>query len=145
MLLKTDFNVLLIDDNIKQAGIIIETLEISSTNKINVFWHKSGYTALDFLNTEGNPVISVILLEIEISDSLGEEIVIQIKSDFSLHRNIPIVIFSNSTNFSQVKYFFSLGINSWVKKPPDPDMLRKKLNTIREFWFNHAILPTTLT
>jgi CheY-like chemotaxis protein len=143
--LKNDFNVILIDDNIKQVDIIIETLETSSTNRINVFWHKSGHIALDFLNTKGTPVIPVILLEIEMSDSSGEEIVIQIKSDSSLHRNIPIIIFSNSTKSSQIKNYFSLGINSWIKKPSDPDTLRETLNIIHDFWFGHVILPSTLT
>ena len=99
MQLKNDFNVILIDDNTKQADIIIETLETSGTNKVNVFWHKSGKLALDFLNTKGIPVISMILLEIEMSDSSGEEIVMQIKNDSSLHRNIPIIVFSKSANF----------------------------------------------
>ncbi|MFX0174172.1 MAG: response regulator [Candidatus Hodarchaeota archaeon] len=142
---QNDFNVLLIDDNERQADIIINTLKSSTVNKVNVFWHKSGRTALDFLNTKGSPNISLILLEIEISDLSGDELVIHIKNDSSPHKIIPIIIFPNSKNQTLITHYFTLGINSWVRKPSEPNILRETINFIHDFWFNHAILPPTLT
>ncbi|MFX0050225.1 MAG: response regulator [Candidatus Hodarchaeota archaeon] len=142
---QNNINVLLIDDNERQADIIINTLKSSIVNEVNVFWHKSGRTALDFLNTKGSPVISLILLEIEISDSSGDELVIQIKNESSPHKIIPVIIFSNTKNLSLITHYFTLGINSWVRKPSEPDMLQETINLIHDFWFEHVILPSTLT
>jgi response regulator RpfG family c-di-GMP phosphodiesterase len=142
---QNDFNVLLIDDNERQVDIIINTLKSSTEYKVNVFWHKSGRNALDFLNTKGSPIIYLILLEIEISDSSGDEFVIQIKNNSSPHKIIPIIIFSNLKNQTLITHYFSLGINSWVRKPLEPKVLRETINFIQDFWFGHAILPSTLT
>ncbi|MFX1282199.1 MAG: response regulator [Promethearchaeota archaeon] len=139
------YNILLVDDDIEQALFIKQILETSFSNEIVVFWYENGEAALDFLDVKTSPTISLILLEIESTTFDGVSVLKRLKSVSSRHRIIPIIIFSRSQDQPRIKRCFSLGVNSWVKKPSDPRVFRDTLGIILEFWLTHAILPSSLT
>ena len=142
---RNGLNILLVDDDIKQVPFITQILETSFSNRITVFWYENCVEVLEFLQVKTTPRISLVLLEIETTNFNGVSFLEQLKDDSSRHRSIPIIIFSKTQDLPRIKRCFSLGANSWIKKPSDPKVLQNTLEIILEFWLSHATLPSTFT
>lgn len=86
-------------------------------------WVRDGQELMEYLSRRGryqNPVEapwpSIILLDLNLPKKSGREALREIKSDPEL-RQIPIVALTGSFDKEDVFYCYSLGANSYLRKP----------------------------
>lgn len=105
---------------------------------------RDGSEALDFLHRRGayrNAVRpDLILLDLDLPDKDGREILAEIKSSSQLKR-IPTVILTLSDRPEDVLTSYSLQGNSYVMKSADLDQLFQIVRRIEEFWLGIVTLP----
>ena len=100
----------LIEKNIRRAGI---------NNLIRHF--TDGTQALDYLhNDESGPALNgpaLILLDLNLPDMSGTDILARIKSDDSPLRRTPVVELTTTDDKLEVQRCYDLGCNVYITKP----------------------------
>ncbi|WP_374659873.1 response regulator [Phenylobacterium sp.] len=101
----------LIEKNIRRAGI---------SNEIRHF--TDGGTALQFLyHAEEGPMLNgpaLILLDLNLPDMSGTDILANIKSDERLKRT-PVVVLTTTDDKVEIQRCYDLGCNVYITKPVD--------------------------
>ena len=99
----------LIERNIRRAGIL---------NAIAHF--TDGATALHYLeNDEGGPALNgpaLVLLDLNLPDMSGADILARIKSDERLKRT-PVVVLTTTDDKVEIQRCYDLGCNVYITKP----------------------------
>lgn len=88
--------------------------------------------------TEETP--RLILLDLKLPDAAGHDLLTEIKSDPRL-REIPVIVFSSSSNGTDIRDSYQIGANSFVRKPLDLDGFTMMVGRLRDFWLGTAELP----
>ncbi|MEG8014708.1 MULTISPECIES: response regulator [unclassified Sphingomonas] len=100
----------LIEKNIRRAGIL---------NDIRHF--TDGTTALEFLfNAPDGPAKSgpaLILLDLNLPDMSGTDILARIKSETSPLRRAPVVVLTTTDDKIEIQRCYDLGCNVYITKP----------------------------
>lgn len=100
----------LIEKNIRRAGI---------SNRIHHFL--DGNSALDFLyDSEHGPVRNgpaLILLDLNLPDMSGTDILAKIKADGSSLRRTPVVVLTTTDDKVEIQRCYDLGCNVYITKP----------------------------
>ncbi|RMB27509.1 response regulator receiver domain-containing protein [Sphingomonas sp. PP-CE-3A-406] len=100
----------LIEKNIRRAGIL---------NDIRHF--TDGTTALDFLfNAADGPAKSgpaMILLDLNLPDMSGTDILARIKAEGSPLRRTPVVVLTTTDDRVEIERCYDLGCNVYITKP----------------------------
>ena len=100
----------LIEKNIRRAGIL---------NDIRHF--TDGTTALDFLfNAADGPAKSgpaMILLDLNLPDMSGTDILARIKAEGSPLRRTPVVVLTTTDDKVEIQRCYDLGCNVYITKP----------------------------
>ena len=100
----------LIEKNIRRAGIL---------NDIRHF--TDGTTALDFLfNAADGPAKSgpaMILLDLNLPDMSGTDILARIKAENSPLRRTPVVVLTTTDDKIEIERCYDLGCNVYITKP----------------------------
>jgi len=103
----------LIERNIRRAGI---------SNHIRHF--ADGTTALEFLlNGEDGPAVNgpaLILLDLNLPDMSGTDILTRIKSEPRLRRT-PVVVLTTTDDKVEIQRCYDLGANVYITKPVNYD------------------------
>ncbi|MFX0209029.1 MAG: hypothetical protein ACFFDT_23800, partial [Candidatus Hodarchaeota archaeon] len=86
--------------------------------------------------------IDLILLETKLTSFPGKDIVKYLKSDSSPYLTVPLIVFTNSEDQEHINQLFSWGLNSWIMKPMEPSVFKETVEFIKEFWLDHALLPS---
>lgn len=81
----------------------------------------------------------LILLDLNMPEMDGQELLRLIKQDLSTH-NIPVIIFSTSNNERDINECYELGANAYLQKPLNFDHYLKLAKNIDEFWINANIV-----
>ena len=101
----------LIERNIRRAGI---------SNNVRHF--SDGTTALDYLfNGSDGPTMNgpaLILLDLNLPDMSGTDILVKIKSQPKLKRT-PVVVLTTTDDKAEIQRCYDLGANVYVTKPVD--------------------------
>lgn len=120
-------SILLIDDDIEDQEIFTLALsKVSDTLNCTAFTSaKDALTQLDARNI--NP--DVIFLDLNMPIMTGEEFLKEIKAIDHL-KNIPVIIFSTSSNASTILTTKELGANAFITKPNRFDLLVELLKPI---------------
>jgi CheY-like chemotaxis protein len=107
----------------------------------------NGDEALDFLyqagsyqNAEVAPKPSVILLDLNLPGVDGRDVLERLKQDRSF-QEIPIVIFTTSSNPRDVEFCYQKGANGYLVKPMDADELQKTVRAFVDYWLTVNIPP----
>lgn len=137
--MKDEVEVLLVEDNISDAEMILRALK---KNKLaNRLVHlNDGAEALDFIFAEGNyrdrdTVITpkVILLDLKMPKVNGIEVLRKIKAD-ERTKKIPVVVFTSSKEDSDIQACYSLGANGYVVKPVQFDDFINAISGLGFYW-----------
>lgn len=106
-----------------------------------------GDDALDFLYRTGEyrdraetPRPSIILLDLNLPGTDGREVLEQIKQDKTL-KQIPVVVFTTSSNPKDIAACYRNGANSYILKPMNVNQLKQEVKSFVNYWFETAILP----
>lgn len=142
-----DNNLLLIaedsDEDFEMLHLLMQQMQVRNP----VYRFKNGDQVLDFLYREGKyqaesrPLPSVILLDLNLPGTDGREILEQVKQDEDL-REIPIVVFTTSSNPQDIAFCYQSGANGYLVKPVDALELEKRVEAFVEFWLEANTPPS---
>lgn len=115
-----------------------------------IFRCTDGEDALQFLYHEGkykvgyqSPRPAIILLDLNLPGMDGREVLWQIKQDPNL-QNIPVVIFTTSSNPTDIEICYQRGVNGYIVKPIDTNKLTWTIKLFMSYWFDVTTLPHQL-
>jgi CheY-like chemotaxis protein len=134
--------ILLVDDD-EDDFILIRDIFKESHPDVHLEWMKDGEEALTYL--EGAPGVpekprpSLILLDLNMPKLNGREVLNRIRSRESIS-HVPVVVFSNSMDKSEVLDVYRLGVNSFVRKPAGYKELRDFADVFYRYWFQYSTL-----
>jgi len=130
-------NILLVEDD------AIEVMKFNRVVKNMETRHKimeanNGEEALDILkDREVNP--DIIVLDLNMPKVNGLEFLRLIKQDDS-RRCIPTIILTTSTNHTDVKECYNMGIAGYVVKPLKHDDYLSSTTKLIEYWSNNELI-----
>jgi CheY-like chemotaxis protein len=108
----------------------------------------NGDKVLDFIYQDGDysqqrdlSRPSVILLDLNLPGTDGREVLEQLKQDQSF-REIPIVVFTTSSNPRDIEFCYQNGANGYLIKPVDSDELERTVQAFVDYWLQANIPPT---
>jgi CheY-like chemotaxis protein len=138
--------VMLVEDNIDHAELVIRTLEDHRiANKVIHFL--DGQTALDYLlrrneyeNPEVTPRPHMILLDLRLPGIDGLEVLRLIKEQDEL-KNIPVIVLTTSEAEKDVARAYNNHVNSYLVKPVGYDEFSKLMNDLGFYWLGWNTHP----
>jgi two-component system response regulator len=86
------------------------------------------------------PPPALVLLDLNLPGARGSTILSSIRSDKRL-RSMPVVVFSTSSESSDVDESYRLGANAYVVKPESAAGFIRTVRAVCEFWLEIAVLP----
>lgn len=137
--------VLLIDDNPDDFEATSRALKKNNLSN-PIHWCESGLDAQHFLRGTGpyattGPTTPVfILLDLNMPGLDGRELLKNLKQTDKL-KSIPVVVLTTSNDMNDVTECYQLGASTYIQKPLEFDSLTKAIQTIKDYWFDIAILP----
>jgi len=138
--LRTALEILLVEDNPADVRLMQEAFrEAGRAPKLNVV--RNGQQAMAFLRREGPYQASsrpaFILLDLNLPGADGSEVLAEIKRDRGL-RQIPVIVFSTSTQAEDIARAYDLHANCYISKPRDLDSLVEAVRMMATFWLGLA-------
>lgn len=117
-----EINIVLIEDNLHEADLILRTLK--KNNVGNKVVHLSdGEDALNFLfseapytNRKNQDKPHVVLLDLNLPKLNGMEVLRKIKND-KRTKEIPVIILSASSDAKNILESYQIGVNGYIIKP----------------------------
>jgi CheY-like chemotaxis protein len=106
----------------------------------------TGSQALDYLDravrerTSGSNIPALILLDLNVPDIDGGQVLQSIKEDPILHF-IPTVILTRSDRPKDIQKCYELGVGGYILKSIDLTQFEDSMVVVSEFWLNRAVLP----
>ena len=102
--------VLLVEDSEEFAAIVRETLR---RIKVDVYYARDGRMATEYLR---NNRPDLILLDLNLPDMSGTDILARVKGDERLRR-APVVVLTTTDDKVEIQRCYDLGCNVYITKP----------------------------
>jgi two-component system, chemotaxis family, response regulator Rcp1 len=138
------FTILSIEDNEADFELLRQALSKIPNLSLDVINISNGSDALNFLYKKGNfesaPTPHIIILDINIPNINGKEILKIIKTD-DAYKVIPVIIFTTSDFPPDIEETYKLHANSYITKTFDIQELYDKVGLIGKYWFKSNELP----
>ena len=115
------YKILLVEDNKETADLVKMALEYEDMNVDVAFDGQDGLE--HFMKNE----YDLILLDLEMPRMNGEELVIKIRNT---NPYVDIIVYTNYSQFADIKKLVNLGINGYINKGPGAD-LKELVNMIK--------------
>jgi two-component system, response regulator len=139
-------SILLIEDNPDDEALALRAM--SKMNIANqVFVARDGAEALDFLFATGNhanrkpqDLPAVILLDLKLPKVDGLEVLRRLRAKEQT-RLIPVVVLTNSNEEQDILHSYSLGANSYVRKPVDFQTFTSLVGQLSNYWLRINEIP----
>jgi CheY-like chemotaxis protein len=137
--------ILLVEDNEGDVGLVEEVFEDAKIrNSLHVA--EDGEEAMLFLNKEkpfaNAPTPDIILLDLNLPQKDGREVLEEIKTNDKLKR-IPVVVLTTSKAEEDIVKSYDLHANSYITKPVDFDQFIRVIKSIEDFWLEVVRLPSS--
>ena len=134
--------ILLVEDNDVDIELTREALRESKlSNHLNVV--EDGEEALKYLKGEAPfhnfPKPDLILLDLNLPNMDGREVLAEIKKDENLRR-IPVVVLTVSKDEQDILSVYNLHANCYITKPVDFEQFTSIVKSIENFWFTIVTL-----
>jgi chemotaxis family two-component system response regulator Rcp1 len=135
--------ILLIEDNPADARLT-ELIFKECRRSIGLSIARDGVEAMDLLHKKGKyanaPRPDFILLDINLPNKDGREVLAEIKSDPEL-KQIPVAILTASEAEEDILHSYWMHANCYLIKPVELDKFKEMVRSIMDFWFGIAKLP----
>jgi two-component system response regulator len=138
--------VLVVDDDPADQYLVQEAMKSSKLN-CNLRVVSDGDEALDYLFGRGRfgdrfraPRPDLILLDLNMPRFGGRQVARAIKNNPYL-KKIPVVVLTTSGQEEDIEELYSIGVNSYLRKPNDFDEFTAALHDLSNFWLERASLP----
>lgn len=131
--------ILLVEDNPDDEALTVRALH---KNKIanNLMVVRNGVEALDFVFCTGvyserdpKELPEVVLLDLKLPKVDGLEVLRQIRAD-DRTRLLPVVILTSSKEEQDLIASYSLGANSYIRKPVDFNQFVEAIHQLGMYW-----------
>ena len=131
--------ILLVEDNPDDEALTLRALKKNNIgNRVAIV--RDGAEALDFLFCTGayadrdpNDRPQVILLDLKLPKVDGLEVLRRLRADERTQR-LPVVILTSSKEEQDIIRGYSLGANSYVRKPVDFDQFAESVRQLGLYW-----------
>ena len=131
--------ILLVEDNPDDEALTLRALNKNKiANKIEIV--RDGAEALDFLFGTGahashdlNELPQVILLDLKLPKVDGLDVLRRIRED-PRTRMLPVVVLTSSKEEQDMIKAYSLGVNSYVRKPVDFSQFVEAIGQLGLYW-----------
>jgi len=131
--------ILLVEDNPDDVELMLKALRKNHiTNEITVV--SDGAEALDFLLVAGNRsendqsgLPAVVLLDLKLPKIDGLEVLRRLRAN-ERTRFLPVVILTSSNEEQDIVNGYSLGVNSYVRKPIDFTRFAEAVSHLGLYW-----------
>jgi CheY-like chemotaxis protein len=134
-------NVLFVDDDADEFYLFNEAIE-QSQHQVRMNRAKDGNDLLQILNDGYQP--DVIFMDLNMPYKDGLETLIELKSNL-IFKEIPVIIFSTSSNSGQINTCFQQGANMYVVKPESFDQITNMVNKVFSLDWKTSVSPPSLT
>lgn len=138
--------ILIVEDSDEDYAIINWALKKLSI-ELPVYRCTDGDEALDFLyhrgpytNPRSSPRPAIILLDLNLTATDGQEVLEQVKNDDAL-KAIPIIVWTSSSDPVDIALSFKSGANSYILKPMSLQKLLEAIELLNHYWFGIVALP----
>ncbi|AFZ72279.1 response regulator [Natronobacterium gregoryi] len=134
---------LLVEDNPGDVRLTEEAFgQGRSENDLHVV--SDGGEALDFLTRQDEyadaPRPDLILLDLNLPRTGGEEVLKELKDDPEL-RPIPVIVLTSSQTEEDITRSYERHANAFLTKPVDPDEFIETIRAFETFWCTVVHLP----
>ena len=141
----TERRILLVEDNAKDEALTLRALRKSNIlNTITVA--RDGAEALDHLfgsgSGPGGELPQLVLLDLKLPKVDGLEVLRQIRRN-ERTRLLPVVILTTSTEDKDRLDGYTLGANSYVRKPVDFGQFAEAVRQLGLYWLIYNEQPPT--
>jgi CheY-like chemotaxis protein len=135
----TDRPILLVEDNPDDEAL---TLRAFTKNKIlnEVVVTRDGVDAIDYLFGTGRHagrdlaiMPAVVFLDLKLPRIDGLEVLRRIRAD-SRTNLLPVVILTTSRELQDIEEAYSLGANSYIRKPVDFERFLSTVGQLGQYW-----------
>lgn len=124
--------ILLVEDNEDDEKLTLRALKKSNiTNPVVIA--RDGAQALDLLIGERAETFSLVLLDLRLPKVPGLEVLARIRSD-PRTKLLPVVILTSSKEESDLAQGYSLGANSYIRKPVDFHQFTDTVAQLGLYW-----------
>ena len=138
--------ILLVEDNTDDELLMLRALQRNHiSNEVVVM--RDGVEALDFLFGTGahagrdiTDQPQVVLLDLKLPRIDGLEVLRRVRAD-DRTRLLPVVVLTSSKEEEDVARSYTLGANSYVRKPVDFTQFTEAMRTLGVFWLLLNELP----
>jgi CheY-like chemotaxis protein len=119
-------HVLLADDDLDDCEFFSDVFKTSFPD-VKLTVSNDGNILINVLESPPNPEADLIFLDINMPVLSGPECLQKIRTSLHLNKHI-VVIFSTSSNPSDIQKMYSLGANYFITKPSEYNHLSKLIN-----------------
>lgn len=131
--------ILLVEDNLDDVDLTLRALKRSNIKNDVTVVH-DGAEALDFLFGTGKysgrdftAMPTVILLDLKLPRVDGLEVLRQLRAN-EITKFLPVVILTSSKEEQDIISGYSLGVNSYVRKPVDFNQFAEAVSYLGLYW-----------
>lgn len=136
-------DVLLIDDNQADVDRAKTAFDNAATN-VELRIARSREAAIDCVggrgDYEGTPLPDLVLLDLELEDRTGYEVLRTIRDDPDLEA-LPVIVLTNSTEQRDIVRSYEAEANAYLQKPDDADAFAEVVAVVDQFWLEQVQLP----
>jgi len=139
--------ILLVEDNLDDVELTLHALKKNNIRN-EVVAVNDGAAALDFLFGTGNYtnrdrsiMPTIILLDLQLPKIGGLEVLRRIRAN-NQTKYLPVIILTSSIEEQDIVQGYSLGANSYVRKPVDFNKFTEAVNQLGLYWLLLNELPT---
>ena len=131
--------ILLVEDNPDDAALTLRAFEKNNiTNRVEIV--RDGAEALDYLFAKGayadrdtSVIIRLILLDLKLPKFSGLEVLQQLREN-ECTKLIPVVVLTTSNEEQDLNDAYSLGANSYIRKPSNFARFSEVVAKMGEYW-----------
>ena len=129
MLYNTDkIKVVLVDDDQDDIHLFQEAFSsVKVKSKLSFF--KDGSEAMDYFSKSENEILHILFLDLNMPKMGGIEVLTKLRQ-MERYKELPIAIYSTSSNEDDIEATLGLGANIYIVKPNDFEKLKKALSEI---------------
>ena len=128
----TEKTILLVEDNPDDELLTLRALKQNNiVNEVAVV--RDGQEALDYLLASQKPLPTVVLLDLKLPKVDGLEVLRRVRAD-PRTKLLPVVILTSSKEEQDLISGYSLGANSYVRKPVDFEQFAEAVRQLHLCW-----------
>ena len=136
-------NILLVEDNPDDEALAMRALKRNDiADRVDVV--RDGVEALEYINSAAaeNRLPQVVLLDLKLPKLDGLEVLRRIRATEAT-RTLPVVIMTSSSEERDLVDSYSLGANSYIRKPVDFDQFTEAVKQLGLYWLVLNQVPGT--